>query len=260
MRGGGMEATLNGDVALRSGVRRFHLWMAVVFVLIAFGGFTPTYWVPVAQGAFRSPPITHIHGFLLFGWTLFYLAQTAWVAAGRVPAHRAWGLAGISLFTLTICSIVVLKITMLRLDDARGLGDAARRFSAVALCTLPTMVGVFALAIANVRRPEVHKRLMYVLMSGLMIPALARVFVTFLAPPGAMAAGPPPPFVVIPPTIVAALLVVIAIVYDWRTIGRPHKAYVYGGLVVIVTNVAAVLVSGTGAWMDVARFLQDLGG
>jgi hypothetical protein len=37
--------------------------------------------------------------------------------------------AGIALFTLVICSIVILKITIIRLDDARGFGDASRRFS-----------------------------------------------------------------------------------------------------------------------------------
>ncbi len=255
-----MEATMSGAAAARFDARRFHLWMAVVFVLIAFGGFIPTYWAPVASGMFRAPPITHIHGFLLFSWTLFYCAQTAWVAAGRTPDHRAWGLAGISLFTLMIGSIIVLKITMMRLDDARGLGDASRRFSAVVFGGLPVIIGLFALAIANVRRPEIHKRLMFVLMTGLMIPALARLFLTYLAPPGAMAGGPPPAFVSIPPAVVASLLVVVAIVYDWRTLGRPHKAYVYGGLVVLLANVLAVVMAGTATWMGIARFLQSLGG
>jgi hypothetical protein len=255
-----MEATVSGTDGTRLDTRRFHLRMAAVFVLIAFGGFIPTYWAPVASGAFHAPPITHIHGILLFSWTLFYFIQTAWVASGRTPDHRAWGLAGISLFTLMICSIIVLKITMMRLDDARGLGDASRRFAAVTFGAMPVMIGMFALAIANVRRPEIHKRLMYVLMTGLMIPALARLFLTFLAPPGAAAGGPPPAFVAFPPAVVAALLVVVAIVHDWRTIGRPHKAYVYGGLVVLVANILAVLMAGTDTWMSIARYLQSLGG
>src|SRR5262249_62225656 len=86
--------------------RRFHMWMAGVFLLIAFGGFIPTYWMKLAQGAIHVPPIVHVHGFLLFTWTLFYFCQTAFVASGRVATHRAWGLAGISLFTLLACSII----------------------------------------------------------------------------------------------------------------------------------------------------------
>ena len=60
----------------------------MVFVLISFGGFTPSYWAPVFSGTFHMPPIAHIHGILLFSWALFYLAQTAWVAAAR--GIRLW--------------------------------------------------------------------------------------------------------------------------------------------------------------------------
>jgi hypothetical protein len=159
-----------------------------------------------------------------------------------------------------VCSIIVLKITMMRLDDAHGFGDASRRFAAIALGALPLMIGLFALAIANVRRPEVHKRLMYVLMAGSMVPALARVFLTLFAPPGAMDGAPPPAFVSTPPTVVASLLIVLAIVYDWRTRGRPHPVYVYGFVAVLVSNAISVAIAGTGAWLATARVLQSLGG
>jgi hypothetical protein len=251
---------MEAGTVVRREERRFFLWTALLFVLIAFGGFTPSYWARMAAGNFHPPPIMHIHGIFLFSWTLFYFAQTAWVASGRMRRHGAWGTAGIALFTLVICSIVMLRITIMRLDEVRGLGDASRRFSAVAFCTLPVMIGIFALAIANVGKPEVHKRLMYVLMSGLMIPALARVFLATLAPPGAAEGGPPPPFVALPPACVAALLVVGAVVYDWRRDLRPHKAYVYGGLAMFLINFVAVLIAGTQTWMQVARWLQDLGG
>jgi len=257
--GGPVEATLTDGRAVRSDARRFHLWMAAVFVLIAFGGFTPTYWAKLAGGTFHAPPIVHVHGFLLFSWTLFYLVQTAWIASGRTSTHRAWGLAGISLFSVLICAIIATRITTLRLDDARGLGEASLRFSAVVFVALPVMIGLFATAIANVRKPEVHKRLMLVLMASMMTPAIARLFLTYLAPAGA-ADGPPPPFVSIPPGIVATLLIVVAMVYDWRTRGRPHKAYVYGGLVVLGELFLAVAVAGTQTWVDIARSLEHIAG
>ena len=254
-----MEATLATGSVPRVATRRFYLWMAGVFILVAFGGFTPTYWAPVAAGTFHAPPIVHIHGMLLFSWTLFYFLQTALVASGRTPAHRAWGLLGISLFSVVICSILITTITVVRLDDTHGFGDASRRFSAVTICALPLMVGLFSLAIANIRRPEVHKRLMFVLMAAMMTPAVARVFLAFLAPAGASDGAPPPPFVSIPPMVVAVLLIVVAIVYDWHTRGRPHKVYLYGGLAVVLQNILTVPFSGTQAWMSTARFLESLG-
>lgn len=247
-----------GDSAVLAGERRFHLWMAAVFVLIAFGGFTPTYWAPVARGAFQGPPILHIHGALLFSWTLFYFIQTAWIASGRTPTHRAWGLAGISFFSVMVCSILVTKITVMRLDDAHGYGDAGRRFAVVPLLALPVLIGFFSLAIANVRRPETHKRLMYLLMAAMMHPAIARVMLTLFAPPGAQ--GPPPVFVALPPGLIADLLIVVAVVYDWRVRGRPHHVYVYGGLALLAEQLLTLPVSATETWMSIARFLEGLAG
>lgn len=255
-----METALADGTTVRSDTRRFHLWMAGVFVLIAFGGFTPTYWLPLANGAIHVPPIVHVHGFLLFSWTLFYFSQTALIASGRTLSHRSWGLFGIALFSVMICSIIATRVTMLKLDDAHGVGEAGKRFSAVVVLALPLMIGLFATAIANIRKPEVHKRLMLVLLASMMTPAIARVFLTFLAPAGAAAAGPPPPFVALPPSLVAFMLVVVAMVYDWRTRGRPHKAYVYGGFFFLVETFAVVPISGTQWWLSVATSLEHLFG
>ena len=136
----------------------------------------------------------------------------------------------------------------------RQIGQTNRLFVA-----LPLMIGLFAAAIANVRKPETHKRLMYVLMASMMTPAIARVFVTLLAPAGA-ADGPPPPFVAVPPGLVATLLIVVAMVYDWRTRGRPHKAYIYGGLLVLLEVLLVVPIAGTQVWMNIATALEHLTG
>ena len=101
-------------------------------------------------GSFRAAPIVHIHGTLLFSWCLLYLAQTAWIASGLMPTHRAWGMAGIALFTAMVCSILVTKVVNMRIDEARGFGNDGRRFAAIALCSVPMLVGLFAAAVAMV--------------------------------------------------------------------------------------------------------------
>jgi hypothetical protein len=253
---------MNATVALRSGLtsesRFFYLWMAGAFVLVAFGGFSPTYWAPVAAGTFHAPPNVHIHGMLMFTWTCFFFVQTALVATGRTLDHRSWGLAGISLFSVLAFSILVGEEAVLKRDEAAGFGDAARRFAAVTLCAWPYIVTVFTLAIVNVKRPEFHKRLMVLLMTGMMTPAIARVFLTLFAagaPP-----GPPPPFVSLPPALVADLLLVAAMIHDWRTRGRPHSVYVVGGAALLAQQVLTVPFAATQAWMDIARAFQRLAG
>jgi hypothetical protein len=245
-----MSSVAAGRLAVRSEGRYFYVAMASAFVVVAFGGFTPTYLSKVATGTFHGPAILHLHGIILFSWTCFFLIQTALVAMGRTIDHRNWGLAGIALFTLVLCTI---------LAEADGFGDAARRFAAVPLCGLPVMAAIFALAIANVRQPEIHKRWMVLLMCGMMTPAIARVFLTFFVSGGA-GNGPPPVFVSIPPALVADLFVVVAIVRDWRALGRPHRVYVLGGSVLLATQLLTVPVAGTAAWMAVVSAFQRLAG
>ena len=254
-----MEATLTRATHSTES-RRFYVWTAAVFVLIAFGGFTPTYWAPVARGTFEASPILHVHGLLLFSWTLFYFVQTTFVASGRIGSHRAWGLFGIALFTALVCSIIATKVTLMRLDDAHGMGPASRRFAAVVFLALPMMIGLFATAIANIQKPEIHKRLMYTLMASMMTPAIARVFITVLVSGGADLSGPPPVFVAIPPALVAFLMIIVAMIYDWRTRGRPHKAYIYGGLVFLLETGLEWPISNTQTWMSIATSLEHLAG
>jgi hypothetical protein len=252
-----MEAIASAS-AVRAESRKFYVWMAGVFLLVAFGGFTPTYWAKIAAGSFHAEPIIHIHGILLFSWTGFYFLQTWLVATGRTLDHRAWGLAGISLFTAMMLSILIGQEAVLHRNELLGFGDGARRFAAVTLTSWPLMAVFFTLAIVNIRKPEAHKRLMTLLMIGMMTPALARVFLTLFAPAGAV--GPPPPFVALPPSLVADLLLIVAMLRDWRIMGRPHPVYVYGGMALVAQQLLTVPVAGTAAWMDIAKAFQNLAG
>lgn len=255
-----MSAAIANVSQARAERSHFYVWMAGVFVLVAFGGFTPTFWARLAAGTFHAPPIVYVHGALLFTWTCFFFAQTALAASGRTLHHRSWGLAGIALFSTLLCSILVTEATVLVHAQAAGFGDAARRFSAVTLLAWPLMATLFALAIINIKKPEVHKRFMMVLMIGMMTPAIARVFLTLFAPPGAAAAGPPPPFVSVPPSLAADLLLVVVIIRDWRTRGRPHPVYVFGGLALVAQQALVVPISGTAGWASIARAFQSLAG
>ena len=254
-----MSAIVSEVVGSRSEGRMFYVWMAGAFVLVAFGGFIPTYWAPVVTGTFKAPPVIHIHGFLMFAWTVFFLVQTAFVAAGRTIDHRSWGLAGIALFSVIACAVLVGEMAVLKRDEAAGVGDASRRFAAVTLCAWPLMVGLFTLAIVKIPSPQVHKRLMVLLLIAMMTPAIARVFLTFLAPPGATG-GPPPPFVSIPPALIADLFIVVAMVRDWRTLGRPHPTYLYGGLALVAQQLLTVPFAATSIWMSIAKAFESLAG
>jgi len=238
--------------------RWFYVWMAGVCVLIAFGGFIPTYWAKLASGTFKGMPILHIHGMLFFAWTLFFLAQTTLVATGRTPNHRSWGMAGISLATAMGFTVVLAAINSIRMAESIGMGDVARRFTIVSLSGLVMFAAFLALAIANVHRKELHKRFMLLAMIPLMHAAMARVFMTAFAP--ADAKGPPPVFVSIPPGLFVDLLIVAAIIHDWRRRGRPHPVYLGGGAILVVVQLLSVPISTTPTWMAIAKWVESLAG
>jgi hypothetical protein len=250
-----MEAVATAS-GVRAESRNFYVWMAVGFLAVAFGGFIPTYWAKVATGTFKAEPIVHIHGALLFSWTCFYFVQTWLVARGRTLDHRNWGLAGISLFTALMFSILVTEATVLARNERLGFGDAALHFAAVTLTAWPLMAVIFTLAIIKIRKPESHKRLMTLLMIGMMTPAIARVFLTLFAPPGAV--GPPPPFVALPPSIAADLFLVVAMVRDWRLLGRPHPVYIYGGSALVAQQLLTAPIGSSSAWLHIAKAFARL--
>ncbi len=230
--------------------RYFYFYMALACTAVAFLGFAPTYWLPLASGAFASSAVVHFHGLLFFTWTLYFAFQTWLAASGRIARHRTMGMIGVSLATaMTILGFLVAVNAMKR-SAAMGQLDEGVAFAIVPLSGILFFAVVFTLAIANIRQPETHKRLMLLAGISILDAAVARWFLTFLAPPGPP--GPPPVPVTIGPAFVAYLLLVVAIVTDWRTRGRPHPVYVYGGLALVAVKLLNWPISLTPAWHSLA--------
>ena len=214
-------------VTAPSATQYFYFYMALSCTAVAFLGFAPTYFVPVARGSF-PPPVIHFHGLLFFAWSLYFSFQTWLAASGQVTRHRTSGMIGVSLATAMTIFGFLAAVNSMKRAAALGLKDEGIAFSIVPLSGILFFAVVFVLAVAAVRRPETHKRLMLLAGISILDAAVARWFLTFLAPPGPP--GPPPVPVTIPPALFAALLLVAAMIFDWRTRGRPHPVYVHGGI------------------------------
>jgi hypothetical protein len=237
-------------VVATSHARYFYFYMALSCMAVAFLGFAPTYWLPLARGSFSSSPLVHIHGLVFFTWTVFFAFQTWLAASGRIMRHRAVGMIGVSLATTMTIFGFLVAVNVMKRSAAMGMTNEGVAFSIVPLSGILFFAVVFALAIAKVREPETHKRLMLLAGISLLDAAVARWFLTFLAPPGPL--GPPPVPVTIPPALVASLLLVVAIVFDWRSRGRPHPVYVYGGLALVAVKLLNWPISMTSAWHSFA--------
>ncbi|MEY9126268.1 hypothetical protein [Bradyrhizobium yuanmingense] len=229
-----------------SPARYFYLHMALACAATAFLGFAPTYWVPLAHRTLSTSPVIHFHGLLFFTWSLYFVLQTWLAASGRVVNHRSFGIVGVSLATAMVIFGFFASVTSMKNAAALGQADAGIAFSIVPLSGIAFFAVVFALAIMNTRRLEVHKRLMLLAAVSILDAAIARWFLTFLAPSGPP--GPPPVPVTIAPAVVASLLLVVAMVRDWRAEGRVHPVYITGTLALLAVKVLNWPVSETAAW------------
>lgn len=268
------DAAIGG--AAKVSTRWFYAWMAMTCLAIAVLGFMPTYFVPLAAGTFKAEPIVHIHGMVLFSWCALFCTQTWLVAKGGTLAHRSWGMLGIAIVAAMVC--VVTAVVSLRISQAATPGMPAEQafglksFAWVSISALVFFVPVFVLAIVNIKKPDVHKRLMLLGTISLLGAPIARWFLTFLAPPpdpnaavfllanGNPAPVAPPIEVAIPPSLVGDILWVVAMVYDWRTTGRVHPVYIIGGAIMLVVQLTLSPIAHSDAWQSIATAIGHIAG
>jgi hypothetical protein len=236
---------------------QFYVRMAVVCVAVALAGFAPTYWMPLLRGTLDVPPLTHVHALFFYGWLLLFLRQTMLAASGRIARHRELGVAGVALATGMCFVGLGMTITSLTRMLALGGGDSARAFAIVSVSAVVLFAGLFAAAIVNVKKPEIHKRLMLLTTVSMLQAGIGRWFLLFLAP-ARVAGAPfvqPPVAVTLLPALVNDLLIVAAMIHDRRERGRVHPAYWWGAAAVVAVQVLRVPLSTTHAWMRVTDWL-----
>lgn len=243
---------------------RFFLWLAIVCAAIGLLGFVPTYWMQLPAGTFIGPPLLHIHGFLSTAWVLFLILQTWLVSEGRISRHRDWGLAGIALATMVVIVGLVTSVVSLEERLARGEGDTARAFLTTPLTAITLFAAFTAAAIWCSRRPDWHKRLMIVGTVSLVNAAAARF--AFLVAVGhrpglrpGLVATPPE----LMPTIVGLLLqliIVSGMIYDKRTRGSVHAAWIVGLTISSLALILKVPISHTAGWMNFADWATRIAG
>src|SRR5215207_10129096 len=160
------EPTLLARTADQS--ERFYTRMAATFIAVAVIGFAPTYWLPIGRGTLAVPPIVHLHALLFFGWTVLFWRQTSLAASGNLTRHRELGVAGVAVATAMLFVGTATAIGSMKRGEAAGFGPAAHAFSIVAFTAIILFVVLIAVALVNVGKPDVHKRLMLVATASLL--------------------------------------------------------------------------------------------
>jgi hypothetical protein len=152
-----------------------YVGLALLAVVIAAIGFWPTYFGPLAAGTAVKTPIVHLHAAVYVGWLALFVTQAVLAATGRIAAHMLLGRFAIGYGVLLV--VVGLITAFARFASSVRAGQVAEAQADLLGPVLDMLVfaPLFAAALYYRRKPELHKRLMVVATSSLLIAAAARM-------------------------------------------------------------------------------------
>lgn len=225
--------------------RRFFSGMAIAMFLVCFAGFAPSYYLKAHFGTRGLSPLIHVHGAIFTMWMLLLLTQTSLVAAGRVKLHRQLGMGGAVLAVAMIVSAAAVVLVRGKTVSPGMPHEMLLAFLAiptVALIIFPTLIGA---ALYLRRDTGAHKRLIMLATSVFLTAAVHRLLMIVVSP------------TVSPPVFFAAsdLFLVAIAVYDFATRRRIHPATLWGGLLIVVTQLGTMFLMGSRVWLTFAHWV-----
>lgn len=161
--------------------RRLYLPATILVIVIALIGFWPTYFGPALRGKVHVPPLIHLHAIIYVTWLALFATQVALAATNRVKQHMQLGQ------WMMAYSVVVVIAGLMALAQAFGKRLAtedvfrAQRYLFGVLKDLVFFVPFLVAGWVYRRKPEIHKRLMIVATTILVLPAVSRM--SFLGTP-----------------------------------------------------------------------------
>lgn len=225
-----------------SGDRLFFAGMGVVLLLIAVAGFGPSFFGAIVSGEFDRPWFVHVHGIMMFGWLLLFIAQAGLAGTGHLKLHMSLGLVGLPLFVLIMIGVVVVSVLGLihTPPPIERLIDNIFLLQLFAFVLLPLF---FVLGMtARRKHPLHHKRYMLLLTFLMVEAALSRVDYI----PGM---GSQDTFYWVQYLYLDTILLAL-VLYDWRTLGRIHPATLIGGGIIVAYQLTAVTLWDSKLWLS----------
>jgi hypothetical protein len=192
--------------------RYFYFSMSLVFATVVVWGFSRTVDANLFHAAPPRPLLLWMHGAAFSMWVVFFIVQSGLVRVHKVSVHRLLGWFGAGLATVMVPLGVVIATIMARFDTVILHQTGADAFLAVPFYDMIAFAVCVALAIYWRKRPEFHRRLVFIATVGLMDAALGRFDYLFnhnLFYP------------------CLDLLILLGIGRDLVVDGRVHKVYLY---------------------------------
>ncbi|MFN2494007.1 MAG: hypothetical protein ABR501_14115 [Pyrinomonadaceae bacterium] len=224
--------------------RLFFTGMSVAFAITVFAGFSRTYFLRSYFDPRPLIPLLHLHGIVFTSWLALFIVQTTLVAANRTRVHRRLGIAGGVIATLMVVVGTTTAIIRAKVVEAPVGAISPLVFLTIPLGDMLVFAIIVWAAFYYRRRPEAHKRLMLLATITILPAAVARLPFTFIQQFGPIAFFG-----------LTDLFIVPILVYDVFTRGRPHRATVLGGSLIVISHPLRLLIGNTNAWLAFATWL-----
>ena len=223
--------------------RLFYPGMVVAIVITVFAGFSRTFYLRPYFQTQSLIPLLVLHGVVFSSWIILLITQTTLVATKRTRTHMRLGIAG-----GVLASLMIIIGTVTALVRANG-PSPVPGVNPLSFLTIPLGdMLVFAILVGSAfyfrRRADVHKRLMLLATIGILPAAVARLPFAFIQQYGPLAFFG-----------LSDLFIVPCLVYDLVTRGRPHRATVLGGALIVISHPLRLIIGGTHAWLAFATWL-----
>ncbi len=229
--------------------RGLYVGLAALSVAVAAIGFWPTYFGPLVAGTVVKTPIVHLHAAVYVGWLAIFVTQALLAATGHVAAHMKLGRIAIGYGVLVIAVGVLTAFARFALRVRAGEAADAQEQLLGPLLDMLVFAPFFAAAIYYRRKPELHKRLMIVATTSLLIAAVTRM--PFL--------GQPRNLLLVHLIWMAPIL--LAMAHDFWRQRRIHPVYVAGLVVLLLEGPLVRAHARTSElWLDMSGWLAGWAG
>jgi hypothetical protein len=223
--------------------RRLYIWAAVFIPIIVLIGFARSYYL---KGFFHTPALpgllVHLHGAVMTCWVVLFVTQVSLVATRRTRVHQRLGIAGAVVAAVVVVVGIATAISSAQRNAVSGPG--VLQFLAIPLSDMLMFAVLVGTALYFRRQPEIHKRLMLVAALSLLSAAIARIPLHFIAVGG--------PLVFLGLT---DMCVLACVVFDIARNRRLHPAFLWGTLLLVVSQPLRLILAGTDTWMRFAAWL-----
>ena len=154
--------------------RYFYFFMSLLFAAIVVWGFSRTINDNLFHAAVPRPLLLWIHGAAFASWVAFFIAQSTLVRVHKVSWHRFLGWFGAGLATVMVPLGIAIAVVMARFDTVQLHQSGADAFLAIPFYDMIVFGVIIALAIYWRKRPDFHRRLIFVATCGLIDAPVAR--------------------------------------------------------------------------------------